>query len=57
MMALGSMGGATSGLWVRRLLGDRDTPEEVATEVEVALDVLAMLRWLERRLPMLLESG
>ena len=42
---------------MRRLLGDRDTPEEVATEVEVALDVLAMLRWLERRLPMLLESG
>ena len=42
---------------MRRLLGDRDTPDEVATEVEVALEVLAMLRWLERRLPMLLDSG
>jgi hypothetical protein len=50
--APGSIGGAASGLWVKRLLGEREV-----TEVEVALELLAMLRWLERRLPMLLESA
>lgn len=55
IMAVGSMGGATSGLWVKRLLGEQDNPEDVATEVE-ALEVLAMLRSLDRRLPMLPDS-
>lgn len=55
MMAPGSIGGAASGLCVRRLLGERDRPDEVTMELdaEVALDKLATLRSLERRLPIL----